>query len=284
MVILWSTTPLAIKWSAEGAGVIFSAMLRMAIGTVCVFCMLIISNTPLQWHKSALLTYLAISLQIFAAMMAVYWSSLFIPSGWVSVIFGLTPFMTALLAAWLLAEKSLTPGKIASYLLGISGLLLMFFSAMELNTHAIQGICGVLLASLLHSISAVWVKKIQAGINSLMQVAGGLLFSLPLYFISWYWQEDAWWPVDMPVVSLLSIVYLGVIATSFGFVLYYYILSHQPATRVALITIISPVMALWLGHFANGEIITIKVIAGTTLILSALILHQCVERWQKRRA
>ncbi len=282
-MLLWSTTPLAIKWSAMGAGVIFSAMLRMAIGTVCLLLLLIVQNNPLPWHKKALLTYLAISVQIFGAMMAVYWSSLFIPSGWVSVIFGLTPFMTALFAAWLLGEQSLTAGKLLSYMLSISGLALMFVSAMDISISAIQGIAGVLFASFLHSISAVWVKQINAKLKAIHQVTGGLTLALPVYLGCWFILEDAYWPVDMPLSSLLAIIYLGIIATAVGFVLYYFVLTHQPATQVALLTILSPVLALWLGNYLNNEQITYKVLAGTALILSALIFHLFIDRRQRTR-
>lgn len=283
VILLWATTPLAIKWSAEGAGFIAGAALRMAIGTLCVFLVLIFSRKRLSWHRHALLTYLAVAVQIFGAMMSVYWSSRFIPSGWVSVIFGLTPFMTALLAALFLQEQSLGWGKLFSYLLGIGGLVLMFSSAIDLNVGAIQGICGVLFGAFLHSLSAVWIKRIDAKLPAMVQVGGGLLLAMPLYLVSWYVYDDVQLPSDMTLRSLIAIVYLGVIATSVGFALYYFVLTHLPATTVALITIISPMLALLLGHTVNGEILTLKVAAGTSLILAALFIHQFVERQRRKR-
>ncbi len=276
--MLWATTPLAIKWSAEGAGFIFGAALRMAIGTVCVLTVLWISRRKLPWHRQAITTYFAVAVQIFGAMMAVYWSSQFIPSGWVSVIFGLTPFMTALLAAIILKEKSLSPVKVFSYLLGIGGLSLMFSSAIELNVQAIQGMLGVLVAAFLHSFSAVWIKHINAGLPAMTQVGGGLLLAMPLYLASWYYHDDMQWPIDIPMTAILAIVYLGVVATTLGFALYYYVLTHLPATKVAMITIISPVLALLLGYSINGEALTAKVVTGASMILAALFIHQWIER------
>ncbi|WP_235185867.1 DMT family transporter [Methylomarinum vadi] len=282
VTLLWATTPLAIKWSAEGAGFIAGAALRMAIGTLCVFLMLIFSRQRLPWHRFALLTYLGVAVQIFGAMMAVYWSSRFIPSGWVSVIFGLTPFMTALLAAFFQQEQSLGWGKLFSYLLGIGGLALMFSSAIDLNVAAIQGMCGVLFGAFLHSLSAVWIKQIDAKLPAMVQVGGGLLLAMPLYLGSWYVYDDVQLPSDMTLRSLIAIVYLGVIATSVGFALYYFVLTHLPATTVALITIIAPVLALLLGFAVNDEELTAKVAAGASLILTALLVHQFVERRRRK--
>jgi hypothetical protein len=47
-------------------------------------------------------------------MLVVYWSAQFIPSGWISVVFGLPSPMTALLAAACLGERSLVPGKLCA--------------------------------------------------------------------------------------------------------------------------------------------------------------------------
>ena len=277
VILLWATTPLAIKWSGQGPGFLFGVTARMAIGTVCILLVLALMRQRLAWHRKALLTYLAIALQIYGAMLTVYWAAQFIPSGWISVIFGLTPLMTALLAAIFLGERSLTLGKLLAYGLGIGGLVVMFGSALQLGHDAVLGIGGVLVSAFLQSISAVWVKRIAAKLPALSQVTGGLLLALPAYLLTW-WLVDGHWPVLLTPTSLAAIIYLGIIATSLGFVLYYYLLTHLPATRVALITLVSPLLALMLGHFMNHEPLTIKVVTGTLLILSALIVHTFFER------
>jgi drug/metabolite transporter (DMT)-like permease len=281
IILLWATTPLAIKWSSEGPGYLFGVTGRMAIGTVCLVFILILSKQRLVWHRKALLTYLAIALQIYGAMLVVYWAAQFIPSGWVSVIFGLLPLITALLAAIYLGERSLTFGNLLAYMMGIAGLWIMFGSAVQLGHEAVLGIIGALLSTFLQALSSVWVKRINANIPALSQVTGGLLFSLPLYLITWG-KFDGHWPVEISPISLVSLIYLGMIATTVGFVLYYYLLIHQTATKVALVTLVSPVMALLLGHFFNHEPLTIKIVTGSILILGALLIHEFFDRIKLR--
>jgi drug/metabolite transporter (DMT)-like permease len=273
VVLLWATTPLAIKWSGEGPGFLFGVTGRMTIGLLCILPMLGLSKQRLFWHRKALQTYLAVAVQIYGSMLAVYWAAQFIPSGWISVIFGLSPLMTALLSALWLRERSLTFGKLLAYVLGISGLWLMFGSALQLGRDAVLGIIGVLVATFLQAVSSVWVKRIDGNIPALSQVAGGLLLSQPAHLMTWA-AFDGHWPAEISLVSLASIVYLGAIATTVGFVLYYYLLIHQSATRVALVTLVSPVMALLLGHAVNHEPLTMKVATGTLLILGALLVHE----------
>ena len=278
VILLWATTPLAIKWSGEGPGFLFGVTARMTIGTVCVLIVMALMRQRLAWHRKARLTYLAVALQIYGSMLAVYWAAQFIPSGWISVIFGLTPLMTALLAAIFLKERSLTLGKLLAYGFGVSGLAIMFGSALQLGYEAVLGISGVLVSSLLQSASSVWIKRIAAKLPALSQVAGGLLLALPAYLLTWG-IADGHWPTALTLRSLAAIIYLGVVATTIGFALYYYLLTHLPATRVALITLVSPPLALMLGHTINHEPLTMKIITGTLFILSALIMHEFFDRF-----
>ena len=68
-----------------------------------------------------------------------------------------------------------------------------------------------------------------------------------------YYLSDTPLPHAIPARAAVSIVYLGIIGSVLGFALYYYVLRHVEATRVALITLITPVIALLLGHGLNGE-------------------------------
>ena len=284
IILLWATTPLAIKWSGEGPGFIFGVASRMGIGAACMLLLLIIRRKRLPAHRKAKMTYLAVAIQIYGAMMSVYWGAQFVPSGWVSVIFGLSPFLTAFFAAIWLKERSLTFGKVISYFLGLGGLGIMFSSASQLNIQAVYGIIGILTAVSLQTASAVWVKRIHAKLPANTQVTGGLLFAIPAYLLTWIVFDNAQWPQHLSLLNMASILYLGVIATTIGFVLYYYVLIHLSATTVGFIPLISPAIALYLGHTINHEPFTIKIATGTALILTALLMHEFFDRFFGGRA
>ena len=257
---------------------VFGVTARMTIGSICLLLLMLTIRQRLVFHSAARWTYLAVTVQMYLSMIITYWAAQFIPSGWVSVLFGLSPFMTALLAAAILNERSLGWQKICSYILGVSGLLVMFMSAMDLNNQALIGVAGILVSTFIHAISAIWVKHINAKLPALQQITGGLFFSLPLYFLSWYALDDAQFPTDISDRSLFAILYLGVIATTLGLALYYYVLTHLPATKVALINLMTPVLSLLLGSKVNHEPLTIKAIAGTGLIMIALLIYQLADR------
>ena len=272
VIIIWSTTPLTIKWSGEGVGFLFGVTGRMVLGVLGGLLVAMLLRVPLAWHVAARRTYLAAGLGIFLAMLAVYWSAQYIPSGWIAVLFGLTPLVTGIMANIWLAEQSLTPLRISGMLLGLAGLGVIFIGAESLGSDAAYGIGGVLFSVCVHSGSAVAVKRINAGIPALAVAIGGLLVAVPLFVVI-YLLSEAPLPATVPVRTGLSILYLGLIGSVLGFALYFYILRNVEATRVALITLVTPVTALLLGNLFNGESIQIEVWLGTAAILLGLLIY-----------
>jgi drug/metabolite transporter (DMT)-like permease len=269
LVLIWSTTPLAIKWSGEGAGFLFGVTGRMVIGAALVMTLIRARGLAMPWHRRARATYLASGLGIYMAMLSLYWASQFIPSGWISVLFGLTPIATGILARIWLGEQGLTPTRLISMLLSLAGLAVIFLESAEQGTHALYGVGGVLLSVLSHSISSVWIKRINANIHGMVLTGGGLMISLPLFLLTWFF-SGAVRPTQVSIRELSSILYLGVIGTGLGFALYYYILRNMETTKVALITLITPVIALLIGHLLNGEVIGLQVWFGCGLIMLGL--------------
>lgn len=273
VIVIWSTTPLAIKWSGEGPGFLFAVGARMLIGTLLCLAVMRLARVALPWHRAARLTYAAAAAGIYASMMCVYWAAQHIPSGFISVLFGLTPLVTGVFAAVWLSEKSFTPPKLLGMIAGLAGLLLVFGGGLSLGTASALGILAVLLSVVLHAVSAVWVKRIDAQLPAMAVTGGGLLFAMPCYVVTWL-VFDRTWPEVLPAKALGSIVYLGVFGSVVGFILYYHVLKHREAGHTALITLITPVLALLLGNALNGEAVSVPVAAGTALILAGLALHQ----------
>jgi len=273
VIIIWSTTPLAIKWSSEGAGFLFGVSARMVLGVALCFLIMLLLRIKLPWHREARYTYLAAGLGLYGAMLCVYWGAQFIPSGLVSVIFGLTPIITGAMAAIWLAEQGLTPVRLTGMLVGFAGLGLIFGTGTHIGNHAVYGVLAIIGSVFLHSASTVLVKRIGAHLPALATTTGGLLVAVPAYVLTWL-IFDGNLPAAAPQRTIISIVYLGVVGSALGFVLYYYLLRVTEASRVGLIPLVTPVIALFIGQWLNHEIVSINTLAGTALILSGLVFFQ----------
>ena len=185
-------------------------------------------------------------------------------------------------------ERSLSVMKLTGSFAGLLGLGVIFSEDMSLNSEYAYGILATLLAVLIHASSAVWVKGLKVEMPPLSLVAGGLLFSMPFFLFSFLLTMPEI-PQQIPLRSIMSIVYLGVVGSILGFVCYYYLLKRLATSTVALITLITPVIALLIGRIFNHEAIGQAVILGTLFVLLGLALHQwgdlLLEKvWRKRKS
>ncbi len=274
IILIWSTTPLTIQWSTQGANFAFAVLARMVIGLATAIVLLLGGRTRFPVHARALSSYVVGGLGLFSSMALTYWSSRYVHSGLISVTFGLSPLMASILASFLLGEKAITPWKMFGMLLGVSGLGIIFLDGTSLGgAHFKAGLTVLLFAVFFYATCLVWLKRIGDDSPPLATTVGSLGVATPLFAVLWL-ATSGEIPATIPWRSGLAIVYLGVFGSAIAFTMYYYVIKHLRATRIALITLITPVMALLLGNLLNGEHVTPNLGFGTALILLGLAVHQ----------
>jgi len=274
IILIWSTTPLAVRWSTEGTGFAFAVLARMLIGVLVAAFMLRLGRMAIPLHARARRAYLVSGLGLFGTMMLTYWGARHVGSGLISVLFGLSPLVAGVFAACWLGERSLTPMKIGGMLLSAAGLALIFVhDGPSAGSNETAGVCALLGAVVASSASLVGMKRIGDDSPPLATTVGAIVVALPLFALVWF-ATDGTLPRALPLRTGGAIAYLGVFGSAIGFALYFYVVRHLEASKVALITLITPVAALMLGHWLNGEVIGPRLAAGTGLILAGLAAHQ----------
>jgi len=280
VILIWSTTPLGIQWSAQGATFSFAVMARMVIGLA--ICVLLMRRTGTAFPRSvaARQLYAISGLSMCVAMLLTYWGALHIPSGLISVIFGLSPLVTGVFAALWLSERTLTPIHLAGLALALAGLWLIFGQPWPGDSRATLGTAAVVAGMTVQALGLVWIKRLNVRVSSLAITTGSLGVATPLFVLAWLVADGAQLPPQITPRAGFAIVYLGVFGSVLGFTLYYYVIKHLDAGRVALIMLITPVTALLLGQTLNAETIPPTGWAGIGLIGAGLLLYE----WRALRA
>jgi drug/metabolite transporter (DMT)-like permease len=78
-----------------------------------------------------------------------------------------------------------------------------------------------------------------------------------------------------PHISLRAVgalLYLIVFGSLLAFTAFVWLLAHMPATRVSSHAYVNPIVAVALGYFMAGEVITARILAGTALVLISVFL------------
>lgn len=273
IIVIWSTTPLGIKWSGESAGYEFGVAARMFIGLLFLLAWIRIRKLPLPWDRHARMVYITGGLSIFFAMASVYWAAQYIPSGWISVIFAIAPIMTGFLSMAILKESGFSEGRLPGMLLSLTGLAIIFIEGIAFDRLAWLGILGVIFSATVQPAGAVVLKKLQPTLPAVSVTTGSLLVAVPFFTINWLLFGPAL-PDKIDPRTFAAIGYLAIAGTGVGFPLYFYVLKHLSAGHVSLITLITPVTALMLGAGLNDEQITGRVWVGTLLVMLGLLVHE----------
>lgn len=281
VIVIWSTTPLTIQWSSQNVGFLFGVTSRMILGGIFATAAVFLFRYPFLRSSKALQTYLASGVGIYVAMLFAYWGAMYIPSGWISVIWGISPVVTGILATIFLGEKALTWNRLLGALLGLVGLGIIFLHSQSMGDKALLGVGIILLGVLGQTGSAVWIKSINGNVNGLVVSAGGLLISIPLFIVTWL-IFDGEWPEHIPNRVAGSILYLSIFGSVIGFSAYFYLINRVEASKVSLITLVTPVTALMVGYYWNNEQITLSVAYGTSMILLGLLSYEWGEKLRKR--
>jgi len=286
VILIWSTTPLAIQWSGNDVGFQFGVATRMAIGLIALLVLLRLMKINFPWHKKARRIYLISGCTLYVAMSFVYWAAQHIPSGWISVIFGLSPIMTSVLARLILKDSHLSGTRLTGMSIGFVGLIVVFIEGISISTFAMLGILATVVSASSQSIGSVLIKQQQPDFHPIAITAGSIVIALPLFFLNCL--VSGGWPETVPLKSALSILYLGLVGSAIGFPLYFYLLKKLSPERVAIVTLLTPITALLLGSFLNNEPINSNVWFGTALILTGLTIYEYgkflphVKKWKIR--
>jgi drug/metabolite transporter (DMT)-like permease len=273
VVLVWSTTPLFLHFSTLAFPAALAGGLRMAVAALVAVLVLAWLKRPLARDARARTVYLWMLPGVFASMYCAYLAASRVPSGVISVVYGTSPVLTALLARAWLGEP--LPGVLRLAGAGVALAGLVVIAGAEGGGQAGldgTGMAFLLAAVVLFCVSAVGVKRTAAGLDPLVQTTGGLLLSLPFYALAWLGEglplprHDA---ADF-TLSTGAILYLAIAGSLLGFVCYYRVLQQFAASEAALITVITPVFALLLGALLNGEQLSAPMLGGALLVIAGV--------------
>lgn len=270
VVAIWSTTPLSIAWSSETINPLVAVFLRMLIACLLGLILIWIFRISLPMNKKALKLYAYSTIGVSGGMGFAYLSSQHISSGLLSVVFGLAPVISGVLAQKILKTAPFSRLKWFGLASCLSGLLIIFSDTLNQANNDFVGLLYVLISVTFFSLSGVMVKTVNIQIHPLATTIGAVGLSLPIFFLAWlvsgaHIDISAWQPR-----AIYAVLYLGIFGSLIGFICYYFVLQKLQPASVALITLITPPMALSLGVWLNNEQVSATLGLGSLTIILGL--------------
>jgi drug/metabolite transporter (DMT)-like permease len=268
--LLWGATFLAIRVAVLDVPPFFGSGVRFLIAGAVLYVFMRLrgqpSPTAIQWRSIAV-----IALCMFVATYAaLFWAEQYVPSGITSVIEATLPLTTIAFEVFVFRQQPFRWRTLAAVVLGFFAVAWLLIK----NDQPFPGLpCVVILAGgTAWSLGAVLTrsmprpKSLPLAAGAQMMLGGAVLLGL---------SQATGELVPFPHLSLraaLALGYLIVAGSLLGFTAYVWLLARMPATRVASHAYVNPLVALALGYFVAGEVLTTRMIVASLVVLASVFL------------
>ncbi len=272
LVVIWSSTWVAIKIGLEDLPPLLGAGIRFALAGAGL--LILARALGRRLHTDALLAGTLALLPFAASYGLIYWGEQHVPSGLAAVLFGVMPLYSATLAALVLADEPLHARLLAGIAVAIAGLTLAFGETLQLgdDKYALAAAVACAAAPFASAVGNVGIKRRGAKLDPIvlngwaMLAGGALLLALSAPTETW----DVRWSAE----AIASIGYLAVFGSAITFVTLTVLLRELPAVTVSYISLLIPFGALAFGAALYDEAVTAPALGGALLVASGLLVAQ----------
>ncbi|MBD8450882.1 DMT family transporter [Serratia rubidaea] len=244
VALTWGTTWMAMKIAVASVPPIYATGLRFLAASPLLLLLAYFTRTPLLFPKGSRGFQLLVCLAYFAIPFTLMiYGERYVSSALASIIFANMPVVVLMASVLLLGER-VSIAQLIGLIVGVASLsgILWQESSVSGETRW-PGVVALLAAVLIHAVMYVLSKKRGEKISVLTFNALPCLGAGILLFIVGYLTEK---PVTAAFTSasLLSVLYLGVVAGVFGIMAYFALQQKATAFQASLVFLVFPLIAI----------------------------------------
>jgi drug/metabolite transporter (DMT)-like permease len=273
MCLVWGSTWLVIREGLDDIPPFTSAAVRFLVAGTAMSALLPSLGAKEGGRAPPTWLWIVHGLTSFACSYGiVYRTETILPSGLVSLLWGVFPMLVALASHVFLPGERLGPRQWLGFAFGFVGLALLFFT--DLRSFGAEGVPAALvlfMSPVVSTVGSIVVKKHGAKVNSVALNRNGMLLGgvvLAALALVTERSADAHWTRG----AIASVAYLSLFGTVLTFGLYFWLMRYVDAHKLSLIAYVTPAIALTLGLLVRGEPMTKNTFAGAACILFGVIL------------
>ena len=188
-----------------------------------------------------------------------------------AILMSTTPLTGSILAHIFTKNEKITFYKSIGIILGFAGVLLLFFDKLILNESNYLFALIILVGSTFYSIAGILILKKMKNSGNLdvttSTMLWALIFLIPIAFVF-----EKPFDSNPTLESILSLVYLGSIATGFAWWLRFKILMKNGLVFQTQVAYLIPIFGVLFGVIVLNEQITWKVFASLIIIMSGIYI------------
>ena len=189
-----------------------------------------------------------------------------------AILMSTTPLSGSILAHFFTKDEKLSYMKSLGVLIGFSGIILLFFDRVVINSENYLFVLITILGSTFYCIGGLLTLKLKNKVNENVTTSTtfwSVIFLLPLSIIF-----ETPWNANPTFESTLSLLYLGVVATGLAWLIRFRILTVNGLVFQTQVAYLIPIFGIIFGFFLMDEVITWKVIVSLVVILLGIYIFK----------
>ncbi len=273
LAIIWGSSFFNIKIATYSYDPITLALVRVIFASVPLLILCKLSKIKIEafgnnwnWYALIGLCNIAIPFVLIAIGTAKINSYL------AAILMSTTPLSGSILAHFFTKDEKLSFLKSLGVLIGFSGIVLLFFDKVIINSENYLYALITILGSTFYCIGGLLTLKLKNKKNENVTTSTTLwsvIFLLPLSLII-----ETPWNSSPSFSSTISLLYLGVIATGLAWLIRFRILTVNGLVFETQVAYLIPIFGIIFGYFLMGEIITWRVLLSLVIILIGIYIFK----------
>jgi drug/metabolite transporter (DMT)-like permease len=194
-------------------------------------------------------------------------------AGFVGLFAALIPLATAVYANFMLADERLNRGKVIGLIVGFAGVAALLFSGdsgLGAEGRPLVAAALALVSVVAIGYAGAYAKRYAGRYDTMEMIGIQFGASTVLLIPAMLLLEGV--PTSIAAPGWTLIAYMAVASTFLPFYLYYRLLRTTPATTVALVGYLVPLVSLIGGVLLLGEHIESGIMIGGALILTGMVI------------
>ena len=269
LALIWSSAFFNIKIATYSFGPVTIAFLRIFFGAIpvvalCLYKKIKIEAFSKDWQWFALIGMVNLVIPFFLIAYGIQK----VQSNLAAILMASTPLSATVLAHFFTSNEKINFTKIFGVLLGFSGIVFLFSDNILINENNFLSALVIFFASTFYVIGGLLTLKISNKKNE--NVTASILIWATLFLIPITAFTEQPWNLNPSMESIISVIYLGVVATGVAWLLRFRILINNGLVFQAQVAYLIPIFGIILSYIFLKEIITPKVLVAVVAIIAGI--------------
>ena len=271
LALVWASAFFNIKIATYSFGPITIAFLRILFGSIpvillCLFKKIKIEAFSKDWYWFAAIGLINLVIPFFLIAYGVK----SVQSNLAAILMASTPLSATILAHIFIKNEKINLIKVVGVLIGFSGIIFLFSDNILINKSNFISALLILIGSTFYVIGGLLTIKISNKKNE--NVTASILIWATIFLVPITAYVEQPWNLNPRIDSMISVIYLGIFATGFAWLLRFKILKNNGLVFQSQVAYLIPIFGIILGYIFLKEVITPKVILAVIAVIVGIYL------------